>query len=101
MANDDDLFAEDLEEAPLEDAAFEDAAPADPLADEAPAPAQQPLAPTQPRTQKPRSNVYTMMLILSLAAIICSCVVLYLYLDQFGEYPWWETPSNISTEVGT
>ena len=98
MANDDDLFAEDLEEAPLDDAA-----PADFDADEAPAPApaQQPLAPTQPRTQKPRSNVYTMMLILSLAAIICSCVVLYLYLAQYGEYPWWDTPSNITTEVGT
>ena len=96
MATDDDLFAEDIEEAPLEDAGSADFA-----AEQAPAPAQQPLAPQQPRTQKPRSNVYTMMLILSLAAIICSCVVLYMYLTQYGEYPWWEPPANITTEVGT
>ena len=82
----DDLFAE----------AVEDPAGAAPLGDETP----QPLAPTQPRTQKPRSNVQTMMLILSLAAIVTSCVVLYLYLDQYGDYPWFDLPPNIKAEIG-
>ena len=91
MAND-DLFEEaDVAEIPEEAAPLEEAAPAE---------APQPAAPQQPRTQKPRSNVYTMMLILSLAAIVTSCVVLYLYLDQYGDYPWWEPPTTIITEVG-
>lgn len=86
----DDLFAEAVEDptdaAPLDGPA----GPGDP----------QPLAPQQPRTQKPRSNVQTMMLILSLAAIVTSCVVLYFYLDQYGEYPWFELPSELQREVG-
>ena len=85
----DDLFAEAIEEPA--------AAPGD-----APAgPEQQAmLGPQQPRAQKARSNVQTMMLIVSLAAIVTSCVLLYLYLDQYGDYPWFELPPNVRTEVG-
>ncbi len=91
----DPLAADD----PFADAALVD----DPVADAAaPAEAAAPLQqqPVQPRTQKPRSNVYTMMLILSFAAIVTACVVLYLHLDRYGTYPWWEVPSDISSEVG-
>ena len=91
MAND-DLFAE---AEPLDDAA--DLGAEVPAAT-APAP-QQPVAPQQPRTQKPRSNVYTMMLILSLAAIVTSCVVLYLYLDQYGDYPYWDIPQSVKSNI--
>ena len=92
----DDLFA---------DAGVSDAMPSSPDMPSGAMPSgpmdapQQALAPTQPRTQKPRSNVYTMMLILSLAAIVTSCVVLYLYLAQYGDYPWWEPPTSVTTEV--
>ncbi len=49
-----------------------------------------PVQPQQPRTQKPRSNVYTMMLILSFAAIVTACVLLYLQLAEYGDFPWWD-----------
>ena len=72
------------------------------LAPDAPGPGlPQTQQPQQPRTQKPRSNVYTMMLILSLAAIVTSCVVLYLHLDKYGTYPWWKIPAEVTSEVGT
>jgi len=44
------------------------------------------------KPQKPRTNVYTMMLIISLIAIITSCVLLYLELRPYMEdgkgWPW-------------
>ncbi len=58
-------------------------------------------APQQPRTQKPRSNVYTMMLIISFAAIVTACVLLWLRLQPYGDYPWWEIPQEVKTEVGS
>ena len=41
--------------------------------------------------QKPRANIYTMMLVLALCAIVVACVVLWLELKTYGDYPWWET----------
>jgi hypothetical protein len=42
--------------------------------------------------QKPKFNVYTMMLILSLMAIITGCILLYLELQPYGEFmKWWDT----------
>ena len=38
--------------------------------------------------QKPRSNVYTMLLILTLIAIITACVLLFLELQSYDAYPW-------------
>ena len=40
--------------------------------------------------QKPRSNIYTMMLILSLFAIVAACVILYMELGSYGEWPQWD-----------
>lgn len=54
-----------------------------------------------PRSQKQRTNVYTMMLILSLAAIVTACVVLYLQVNTYGEYPWWKLPDDVASEVAT
>jgi hypothetical protein len=45
-------------------------------------------------TVKPRFNVYTMMLLLSLCAIIGACILLYFELDSYtpenggGGWPW-------------
>lgn len=44
-----------------------------------------------PIEQKPRANVYTMMLVVSLCAIIVACVVLWLELKSYGDFPWWDT----------
>jgi hypothetical protein len=41
--------------------------------------------------QKPRANIYTMMLVLAFFAIIVACIVLWLELKTYGDYPWWET----------
>lgn len=70
----------------------------DPLA------APQPLAPQAPapRTQKQFSNVYTMMLIVSFAAMVTASVVLYLHLQEFttpgSESPWWTVPAELKTQ---
>ena len=45
----------------------------------------------QPVMQKPGTNIYTVMLILSFCAIVMACVLLYLELNRFGNYPWWQT----------
>lgn len=39
--------------------------------------------------QKPKTNVYTMMLILSLIAIVTACILLWLELSTYGEFPQW------------
>ena len=51
-----------------------------------------------PRTpvNKQRFNVYTMMLLVSLFALITACTVLWLELDRFKDSPesknwWWDT----------
>jgi len=41
--------------------------------------------------QKQRTNVYTVMLIISFICIVTSCVVLYMELKRWGNYPWWNT----------
>ena len=42
--------------------------------------------------QKPRSNIYTVMLLLSLVAIITACILLYAELRKSGDWPPWTTP---------
>ena len=44
-----------------------------------------------PVEQKSRANIYTMMLVLAFFAIVVACVVLWLELKSYGDYPWWET----------
>ena len=36
--------------------------------------------------QKPRSDVYTMMLIVSFVALVISCILLYLELGRYGGF---------------
>ena len=43
-------------------------------------------------TQKPGTNIYTVMLMLSFLAIVIACAVLAMELNRFGSYPWWATP---------
>ena len=42
-------------------------------------------------TQKQKTNVYTMMLIISFICIVTACVLLYQEVTRWGDYPWWET----------
>jgi len=41
-------------------------------------------------SQKPRTNIYTMMLLLSLIAIITACVLLWMALKKYGDWPQWK-----------
>jgi hypothetical protein len=51
---------------------------------------------------KPRFNIYTMMLLLSLFAIITGCVLLYLEMESYkpekGGWPW-ETPKRLTSQL--
>ena len=47
----------------------------------------QPIAPIV----KQSTNIYTVMLLLSFLAIVTASVVLYLNLQEYGTYPWWNT----------
>lgn len=49
--------------------------------------------PQQPATQKPGTNVYTVMLILSFCFIVTATVILSLELAQFGPIPQWKVPA--------
>ena len=44
-----------------------------------------------PPVVKQGTNIYTVMLILAFLAIVTSCILLYMELTQFGNYPWWNT----------
>lgn len=39
--------------------------------------------------QKPATNIYTVMLMIALIALVISCVLLYIQLDSYGEWPPW------------
>ena len=45
--------------------------------------------------QKQRMNVYTMMLIISFICIVTACVLLYMELKRWGNYPWWNTSEAV------
>ncbi|HTN75955.1 MAG TPA: hypothetical protein VL096_11940 [Pirellulaceae bacterium] len=44
-------------------------------------------------TQKQRFNIYTMMLVLSFIAICTACTLLYLELNSYGTFPYWNAAS--------
>ena len=44
---------------------------------------------------KARPSVYTVMLALSLVFVTIGCAVLWLELQQWGDYPWWKTTESI------
>jgi hypothetical protein len=39
--------------------------------------------------QKPDTDIYTVMLIISLISILIGCLLLWLELSRYGSYPWW------------
>ena len=41
--------------------------------------------------RKPSANIYTMMLILSFIAVCIACTLLWIELQVYAPYPWWET----------
>ena len=43
--------------------------------------------------QKQGLNVYTMMLVVSFIAMTIASVMMYLELQKYGTYPWWDTSS--------
>ena len=43
------------------------------------------------RAEKQRTNVYTMMLVISLIALITASVLLSMELNRFGTWPPWNT----------
>jgi hypothetical protein len=49
-----------------------------------------PSSANQPVAQKPGSNIYTVMLILSFCFIVTATVILSLELAKFGDFPWWK-----------
>lgn len=54
---------------------------------------QQPTAPmrVEKPVQKQRLNVYTVMLILSFLALCIASILLYMELQRWGSFPWWNT----------
>ena len=40
--------------------------------------------------KKPPTDIFTVMLMISLAAVLVACVLLYLELSTYGSYPWWK-----------
>ena len=45
-------------------------------------------------TQKPGTNVYTVMLILSFCFIVVACMMLAMELNRYGSYPWWKATAG-------
>jgi hypothetical protein len=53
-----------------------------------------------PRPEKQPTNIYTMMLVISLVAIITGTTLLAMELNRFGEFPWWQLPPGTSMPAG-
>ncbi|MBI2478247.1 MAG: hypothetical protein HYV60_06275 [Planctomycetia bacterium] len=41
--------------------------------------------------QKQKTSVYTVMLAISFCAIVLACILLWMELQLWGDYPWWKT----------
>ena len=41
--------------------------------------------------QKQKTSVYTVMLFISFCAIVLACILLWMELQLWGDYPWWKT----------
>lgn len=50
--------------------------------------------------QKQKTNVYTVMLFISFAAIVLASILLYQELKMWGDYPWWKTSDAIPQGTG-
>jgi hypothetical protein len=42
--------------------------------------------------EKPKSDVYTMMLLVAFIALVAACVMLWLEGSSYGAWPWWKVP---------
>ena len=51
--------------------------------------------------QKQGANVYTWMLVLSFIATTIGAILLYLELQQYGDFPWWKPPRTSPTPDAT
>lgn len=40
--------------------------------------------------QKPAYDVYTVMLFIAFVALALGCLLLYLELRSYGQFPWWK-----------
>ncbi len=40
--------------------------------------------------EKPGLNIYTVLLIIALACISIACLLLFLELGTYGDFPWWK-----------
>ena len=47
------------------------------------------IAPLGPVKKQP-TDIYTVMLIISMVAVLIACTLLLLELNRFGSYPWWK-----------
>ena len=47
--------------------------------------------------QKQKTNIYTMMLILSFVCVVIACLLLWMELRRWGAYPWWKTDEGKPT----
>lgn len=45
-------------------------------------------------TQKQKTNIYTMMLIISFICIVVACILLFWEVTLWGDYPWWRTDES-------
>jgi hypothetical protein len=71
-----------------------------PLVDESvvsPEPVVRP-APELPK-QKQKTDVYTVMLIISFLCIVTASILLYWELTLWGSYPWWNPAANVAEYV--
>ena len=42
--------------------------------------------------EKPRADVYTMMLLIAFIALTVACIMLWLEGSSYGAWPWWNVP---------
>jgi hypothetical protein len=63
---------------------------AKPVKAKAPKPARKPRGSLLATVKKQPTDIFTVMLIISLAAVLIACVLLVLELNRFGSYPWWK-----------
>ncbi|MEX0819718.1 MAG: hypothetical protein WD070_08985, partial [Pirellulaceae bacterium] len=45
--------------------------------------------------QKQKISVYTVMLFIAFCAIVLACLLLWMELQMWGDYPWWKTSEAI------
>jgi len=49
---------------------------------------------TPPPSTQPKTDVYTVMLIISFIAVVTAVVLLYMHLQTYGDWPMWKVPAE-------